>query len=396
MAEASPFSSAVANTDEGRKKMLEAIAQAGSAGKKAFEEGQARLDQNRMTALGAAQQNAQATMPGAQINPAELNRANEVFGRYKSNMASNQASSEANLAGTQASGESYFAKLNAAYPLLEQRNIAGQKQQESEIDLALKLARQRAEDAAAADAADKQHEFDVMAQKNKYDMASDAANRAAKAAEGKEATPPTLQELLGLATQSQREAAPIANRANEPVAADPFRFLPKDTARYERNLVGGKPSAETVAARGIVNQPVVDLAHQIGGLLGVDPTKLAGLYGPGTESAAYAAVDRLNKRGTPQAAAADKQLATAAKVNVKDIPAIRKDAAFRLVEGQLSGWIEGGVTKEQFANALRSEPSMKQANGKFKDRTYKLIMAQYGDLFPTIPAANRTTKFEGG
>src|SRR5260221_7386548 len=113
-----PFQSAISQNDQSKQGLLEAVANAGTAGKQAFERAQTETAANQKNALAGALQSAQTAgyAPESGLATGEQNKIGETYGRFGTNLAAARANFEGGLANTQASNASYLSKLGASLP----------------------------------------------------------------------------------------------------------------------------------------------------------------------------------------------------------------------------------------------------------------------------------------
>jgi hypothetical protein len=138
---ASPyFDSANQQIDESKKGLLEAVAQAGTQGKQAYDAAQAQAAQARQDAMSRAAERSALYGVGGD---------NQTFlGGYDARanqMGVNRSNFESGLAQTAASGQSYLEKARASVPMLEAQNIGKVTDQETKIKLAIQAAKDKAQ-----------------------------------------------------------------------------------------------------------------------------------------------------------------------------------------------------------------------------------------------------------
>lgn len=74
------------------------------------------------------------------------------------------------------------------------------------------------------------------------------------------------------------------------------------------------------------------------------------------------------------------------KANLKDaqeLSTLRNNEGYKKVQENLSDWVAGGTTKEQFLAAMRVDPMFQKEGGGFDAKLYNLIVAETAGLFPT-------------
>lgn len=141
---ADAFTDANSTVDESKRRLLEAIAQGGTAGRTQFEQTQAALQAQKQAAIAAAL--SEGALRGAPEAMRQLT-AQQVggsFDRRLTDLTAAQGDLERRLADQRASGESYFAQAQGAIPVIR-------AQAERELALAREKA---AEDAAKRSGAD--------------------------------------------------------------------------------------------------------------------------------------------------------------------------------------------------------------------------------------------------
>lgn len=95
----------------------------------------------------------------------------------------------------------------------------------------------------------------------------------------------------------------------------------------------------------------------------------------------------------------DKDLASRARLNMSDLDEVRKDSDYQSFRRNLEGILSQGLTFEELDQALKDPNGtygLFTKDGKLKQRTYRTILAEFGDLFPTITEMNRITRYEEG
>jgi hypothetical protein len=68
--------------------------------------------------------------------------------------------------------------------------------------------------------------------------------------------------------------------------------------------------------------------------------------------------------------------------DAKELGALRQSEGYQKVSGNLTSWVQNGVTKEQFLAALRTEPTLTK-NGAFDAKLYNLLVSEVANLFPS-------------
>jgi hypothetical protein len=167
------FDSASANIDQAKLASLQAVAQAGTAGKQAYQQAQDSINADKQAAMARAATRA-ATL-GVGGNDQTFGGA---YDARLGQLATNRAGFEGGLAQTQASSDSYLEKARSSLPLLQAINTNKANAQEAAIKAAIALAQQKAQ--AAADAAAAK---EAAAEKRAQTAADRADARAQKSAD---------------------------------------------------------------------------------------------------------------------------------------------------------------------------------------------------------------------
>lgn len=150
MAELSSFQTAAQRTDDQKRALLDAVAQAGTAGSNAYQNAQQQTQGLRQQAVGAAL-NAAGTSPLASI-PGGTNAVTapieQNFAMRQADLAQGQATFGQDIARQQAAGEQYFGQLQGAIPIVEQRTkqaiekiLADERMQQEQNAIQLEMSR---------------------------------------------------------------------------------------------------------------------------------------------------------------------------------------------------------------------------------------------------------------
>lgn len=248
-----PYAGSTQQTDDSKRRLLEAVATAGLAGKKAFEEAQSGIQSSQHAALQRAQEG--ATMFGGGAERFGAGNLATRFDLQRGNLGAAGAEFAAQNASMGAAGSGYMDKVQAALGALKEQNAAKTGEYDAQIQAYKTRLEQEAAAAAAAAAAKEQAEMNRLRIREQGENARATARlRADAEKEAKAATKNiTLQQLLGMANSQPG-------------------VLTHDT----RNILGTAVGGEKQRAANLA-----DSARQIGGLLGVDPTRLAELNAPG-------------------------------------------------------------------------------------------------------------------
>lgn len=187
-----PFAGAQQENNDNQKALLDAIAQGGAAGKKAYEDAQAEVARTRQDALGRATQRAQLT--GQNLGGADTARVQDTSDRYTNYMGAQNAAFQNNLQGISASGQSYLAKVNAILPFVQNQNVQAANDREAQIKAAIATAQAKADADAAAAAQKAKDEWDRLV----YTQQQENARAGSKA---QASNAPTANALIGQANQ---------------------------------------------------------------------------------------------------------------------------------------------------------------------------------------------------
>ena len=238
-----PYQSALDNNEDSKKKLLEAVAAAGTQGRKQYQDAQAATAAAQADAIARAQQ--RSAINGFQTGA--IDRTTDRFGQHASAIAGGAAAFQSGLDQTSASGQSYLAKVGATLPLLRSQNDQAISNQEAAIKAAIAEAQAKAD----AEAAQQRALFD---QQWKLAMLRENGDNArAKATDSKaKINAITLNQLVGAAN-------------SEP-----------SIMRDNQNILGHATGGEKIKAANLA-----DRARQLGTKAGVDASKLAGLTEPG-------------------------------------------------------------------------------------------------------------------
>lgn len=188
-----PFKSAVAQNDESKKKLLEAVAAAGSAGRTEFEKAQQMVQGQQAEALARAQEAAKINNLG--VDTGAATNIGSRYGLRLSDMANANAANQQQLNQIGASGQSYLEKLGATLPILQSENQKVIAQREAEIKAAIAQAEAEAEARRKEKEADRQFQLERDRLNDERQTAREATKAKAAAAEKF-----PLKEIMG-ATQ---------------------------------------------------------------------------------------------------------------------------------------------------------------------------------------------------
>lgn len=248
MAELSSFASATNRTADQQKALLEAVAQAGTAGAKAYQTAQDQTGQLKQQAVGAAL-NAAGTSPLAQVPGGSNALTAPVEGNFamrQADLAQGQATFGQDIARQQASGNQFFGQMQAAIPIVESRT------------------RQAVERILA----DQQSEREVR--QNQLEMSRNSLAQSRMGAEGK---PQSISESIALARE-EREKLCFENpsdprctgtgKASSP--ADAQRIGQESGKRALQQVLASEPArvSSMIAAAFDSDNPIAYLQSQLG------------------------------------------------------------------------------------------------------------------------------------
>lgn len=252
-----PYTGSQQHTDDSKKRALEAVATAGTAGLKAFQEAQQGIQANQLAALERARQGSQ--MFG--LDPAAFgaNKVQDAFGLQQGNLAGAQADFTAHNQAMGAANASYFDKTNAALGALKGQNEAKTSEYDAQIQAYKTRLEQEAAAAAAAAQAKEQAEMNRLMIREQGENARTQfkENAATQRETRKQATDrvnkTSLDELVGLAIQN---------------------------GGWTRKVQGVMPGGAPMPDHERTVDEILSDAKAIGKSLGLDPVTLAGLDNP--------------------------------------------------------------------------------------------------------------------
>jgi hypothetical protein len=347
---ADPYGSATSQVDESRKKLLEAVATAGTAGKKAYDDARAGINTQQQEALARAQQ--QAQLGGVtEAGLAELQgKTGASYGQQQNILGTQQAGFEGALQQTGASGASYLDKLQASLPALQEQNRMKIADKEAGIKQVIAEAQAAAEAKAAQQA--EQNAFtlerDAFREKN-------ANQRAAISQASKNAPKPlTVDQLLGAAVREKQRAQGIIGQSTGVAAPGVYK-----NARLD--------------ATGIQN-----LAQDIGRASQVDEATLAGIFAPSKNSSISTTIKNLSP--AQKNAQADALAKKYASINVtpKVAADILKDKDFIDVMDYIMKGAEGKPREEVLVGLRKA--FLEEQN---KPRIFQILQDALNEQVPT-------------
>ncbi len=306
---ADPFEGGQEHAESEKKALLDAIAQAGAAGKAAYETAKAETGKMQQSALERAKQRARLT--GQELGGADVAPVAETADRFGTYFTGQQAAGQNLLGQIGASGESFLSKIGAITPFMRQKAATEAAEREKTLQLAVQQnqARIDAEKAAAAEA----HKRDIELLKLRASLDETSAEKAATRAaiqKAQEAKPPSIDAVLGAA----------ANYAKAPAAP-----LPKGGTQAERDAIAAAEIKRQLA--GSSQKGLLDFAVGTGRELGVPNIEELYLREKGITAPA----------ATPPPAPLDKNWLTSAfRYEGKPISAKRADEVLRAPEVQIT------------------------------------------------------------
>lgn len=366
------------NTDrviqDEKRKLLEAVATAGSAGRAAYEAAKQGIAQQDAASSARALQAAalNGVDPAALAAPGSVRAAAEqALATRRMNLEQAQATHAADLSRRQAASEAYLTGVAGAVPVMQaradeaylskkgdlERDLATRQ---SDLDRALALAQQRYEQAQ------KDAEEDRAFKREQRQWARETqAAKAAKAAKGPEVS---LNALLGLANQTKTAATPRGPVDFGP-GIQPGESMQAYLARLETAAQGRREQNR------IVETPLTDLAAQIGRTIGVPETKIAELYSPAQQST-------LAKQTGPAPSKDETAKALAAKYDTKGVTydlakSVLGNKDFNDdVQDILAG--AGGKTRSEVEALLRKHYLV----DRYWPSEYHILVGEYLPLLP--------------
>lgn len=301
-----PFGSAVKESDDKKKEMLDAVVAAGTAGKQIYADARARDAESQKAALSMAQ--TQAQIGGVTGGPVGLGAGMTALAPLHQNqMNVNETNFSTGLTDMQARNESYMGKLGATLPILRDQNILKATNEENRLK-AMGAERARQEAAAReAEALEYQRRVDLYNLQRKAEVEDRDFNAKFQAGEKEKerghdnaktsaaakaaAAPKGLTELsdselknylTGTASRtkelaSAQLAGPLARDISAAQGAANKGFSidgsPMTARQISPTAFSSKDSLEKV-----VNTPLGALARQLGvDVAGLDPNRVYGL-----------------------------------------------------------------------------------------------------------------------
>lgn len=171
-----------------------------------------------------------------------------------------------------------------------------------------------------------------------------------------------------------------------------FQIGPKKAKQTLRREKGELAEAKAVLGQAKSPNYVTSRAREIGIAEGLEPSLVYGLVGPSQEAQLAGAQQRV---GAAKVAKPEAALAAQANLTPRDVAQTRSNKLYRnakkIVDQMIS---EGGWTREEFEAGLRQATVESKKAGKNPvQHIYRLLTAEYADLFPSITEVNRSTKY---
>lgn len=382
------FDSSSTQIDASQRALLDAVATGGTAGKQAFDAAQAQAAQAKQDATARAAN--RAALFGAGGNDQTF------LGAYDDRMnqgAVNRANFESGLAQTQASGTSYLEKARASIPVLQAINSNKISQQEAAMRAAIAVAKQKADDAAAADA-----RKEAAAEARANTAADRADARAAKTADRADARAaakagqPTINGLLGAAAQQKTATTGALSTKIAGLQAPPIQtpFGPVGGAQSSKYNYGGNITLPVTQGQltQAQNTPIDQWAYSIGQASGMSPAKLAELFSPQEQAAIANAQNTTAKlSATPD----EKFLATMPGVDPATAHTIATNPDYKNARNDAIRALSGKNPAGDWAKLIQSWTGYfgtVDKNGNTHDRTLTALLSEFQPRFSALFSAN--------
>lgn len=390
-----------------QKALLSTIATGGTRGLQSFEQAEQAVNEQRKNALGRA--NSIAGIIGGPESQGFEKIPEQQYGSRLADIAQSRSNFTQDLARRGIAGQSALSGLEKISPLLQQ-------QTQSKLATAAKTALQKDWEKKALGQAEMDESTATENQKkgqteldqlngqlsgiqNQIDTnqkaidsindrrkkltdewrGADAKNIAEQVAGktplGHGRNKQEIEADLQATAQNRHKLIQANGRLTGDLATQKGQLQPRIDAVTKTLAEQGKITPETRSerARGIATSQ-----------LGIAPELATGGLGPEDVNPA--------RLGTKD----EQSLAAKARIPLTGLTQVRQDPAYATVEQHLPQWRKGGMTLEQFDNALQTDDSMYNEDGSFKDSVYRLIMAEVGSTLPTVGETNRRKKFEEG
>lgn len=401
---ADPYGDANKQNEEAKARLLAAVAQAGTEGARQFEAAKAANTAAQQGALARAQEAARINNLGVDTG-AQTGIANK-YGMLGTSLANQQAGFEGSLNQARTSGTSYLEKLGTTVPVMQAQNAKRISDQEAQIKAAIQLAQQKA-DAAAAEkeaarlAAEKQFALAEKGRNSRADAAIAAANARANASAAR-AQAPTLDSLLGQASQIKTPAlmSKVQPAIDLQATKIPVGAKPGSLGSAFQSILGAHTQSAVQGAGGqqvvdIGKMSIQDIAARLGQAQGATPNVINSLYSPSKVASVATAIKKNEPLPAP-----DAQAILATKVPTVDSKVaadIAKDSQYKEVVGAVSDFLNAPVDEAgkisddgEYKGLTPYDAYVKYFNGKLdakKTRTRAVLGAQFRPLFQNLSRA---------
>lgn len=252
-----PYAGSQQHTDDSKRRALDAVAQAGTAGLKAFKDAQAGIASSQHAALERARQG--ASMFGIDPSAFGSSDVQDRFALQQNNLGAAQADVTAHNQQMGAANTSYFEKVQGALGALKGQNEAKINQYDAQIN-AYKTRLEQEAAAAAAEAAAKEAaenarlQFKEENENKRFNTREQNENARAMAKQQTDrVNKVSLDELVGLAIQN---------------------------GGWSRKVQGVMPGGAAMPDAPRTVEEILRDARAIGASIGLDPVTLAGLDNP--------------------------------------------------------------------------------------------------------------------
>lgn len=350
-----PYTGSQKHTDDSKTRALQAVATAGTAGLKAFQEAQSGITASQHAALERARQGAQM-FTGADPAAFGSNKTQDAFGLQQGNLAGAQADFTAYNQNMGAANSTYFDKVGSALGALRGQNEAKTQEYDAQIKAYQTRLQEQAAAAAAAAAAAEQAEMDRLRFKEENEnrrtqFKESAANaRATSQSQQARTSKVSLDELVGLAIQNGGWSRPV-----------------------QGVMPGG---ARMPDAPRTVDEILRD-ARTIGQSLGLDPVTLAGLDNPKYKEGINNARPTTPK--TPPPAFDKNWLTSSFRYEGKPISTKRADEVLRAPEVAAANQFIGTLANTRIQNGRINDSAAGEYQGLTPEEAFtRWVNAQPG------------------
>lgn len=389
------FDDAQAKNADHKRKLLEAMAQGGMAGKQSFEQAQQAITANRVQALDRLLGGAQKRNAGSAAEAELAAIAGTSSQRNLDNLAASRTSYEQNLGAMQQANASYMDQAAAAVPAI---------QAASDRELALFRAQQQAKlDAEAAKAASDMPQWQIQGyargaavqqrETAEQELARILADQAAITARTASGGPGMglrgYETTAGQASQAQ--AATLDQRyrdleASRPRVAGQVEDMTQNPYLYEREAAVAQYGIDPHLAAGLFPEPTTK--DRIDEALARQQAENLGTYGARTPSEAVreqGAADKLAGKGIVREAT---EAARIAKVDPKLVQHVSRVNPTEEYETVWEGSQAKGEEAVPYDDAIATAEDMAKDStaNAFNEELASFFTAKYGHDFPQIRA----------